>query len=73
MGEHVSHIEEEWKRQYFRRYTVNEHQMSCVLGETASLWKNHDQIVIKTHTPWKGTKLRLQLSMNSSLSTFLQA
>lgn len=65
-----SHIQEEWKK-YFKRYLVNEHQVSCVLGETGSLWKNHDQIVNKRHIAWKGTKLRLQLSMNSSTSLFL--
>lgn len=34
------------KKQYFRRCFVNEHQLSCVLGEMRHLWKNHDQIVI---------------------------
>lgn len=65
-----AHIKEEWKK-YFKRYLVNEHRSSCVLSETGGLWKNHDQIANKKHIAWKGTKLRLQLSMNSSISLFL--
>lgn len=34
---------------YFERYLVNEHQVSCVLGETEDLWKKYDQIANKRH------------------------
>lgn len=34
---------------YFESYLVNEHQGSCVLGETGGPWKKLDQIGNKRH------------------------
>lgn len=59
-----AHIKEEWES-YFRRYLVNEHQVSCMLHEKGRLWEKWPKNL------WKGIKLRLQLSMNPSISLFL--